>query len=50
LLEQDSSLLPKPRDQARVVRRSADHLSVIDGILDISKSRRAGCIVADEVA
>src|SRR6186713_503621 len=38
LLEQDSSLLPKPRDQVRVVRRSADHLSgLIDGILDISK-------------
>ena len=28
----------KPRDQVRVVRRSADHLSgLIDGILDISK-------------
>jgi signal transduction histidine kinase/purine-cytosine permease-like protein/DNA-binding NarL/FixJ family response regulator len=38
LLEQDSSLQPKPRDQVRVVRRSADHLSgLIDGILDISK-------------
>jgi signal transduction histidine kinase/CheY-like chemotaxis protein/purine-cytosine permease-like protein len=38
LLEQDSSLLSKPRDQVRVVRRSADHLSgLIDGILDISK-------------
>ena len=38
LLEQDLSLLPKPRDQVRVVRRSADHLSgLIDGILDISK-------------
>ena len=38
LLEQDASLLPKPRDQVRVVRRSADHLSgLIDGILDISK-------------
>jgi signal transduction histidine kinase/ActR/RegA family two-component response regulator len=38
LLEQDSSLHPKPRDQVRVVRRSADHLSgLIDGILDISK-------------
>jgi signal transduction histidine kinase/CheY-like chemotaxis protein len=38
LLEQDSSLLAKPRDQVRVVRRSADHLSgLIDGILDISK-------------
>jgi signal transduction histidine kinase/ActR/RegA family two-component response regulator len=38
LLEQDSSLLQKPRDQVRVVRRSADHLSgLIDGILDISK-------------
>jgi CheY-like chemotaxis protein len=32
------SLLAKPRDQVRVVRRSADHLSgLIDGILDISK-------------
>jgi signal transduction histidine kinase/CheY-like chemotaxis protein/purine-cytosine permease-like protein len=38
LLEQDSSLQQKPRDQVRVVRRSADHLSgLIDGILDISK-------------
>jgi signal transduction histidine kinase/CheY-like chemotaxis protein/purine-cytosine permease-like protein len=38
LLEQDSSLPAKPRDQVRVVRRSADHLSgLIDGILDISK-------------
>jgi signal transduction histidine kinase/CheY-like chemotaxis protein len=38
LLEQDQSLLTKPRDQVRVVRRSADHLSgLIDGILDISK-------------
>ncbi|MDU6726212.1 MAG: ATP-binding protein, partial [Bradyrhizobium sp.] len=38
LLEQDTSLAPKPRDQVRVVRRSADHLSgLIDGILDISK-------------
>ena len=38
LLEQDLSLQPKPRDQVRVVRRSADHLSgLIDGILDISK-------------
>ncbi|MEH2475731.1 signal transduction histidine kinase/CheY-like chemotaxis protein [Nitrobacteraceae bacterium AZCC 2161] len=38
LLEQDSSLQMKPRDQVRVVRRSADHLSgLIDGILDISK-------------
>ena len=38
LLEQDSSLNTKPRDQVRVVRRSADHLSgLIDGILDISK-------------
>lgn len=38
LLEQDMSLLAKPRDQVRVVRRSADHLSgLIDGILDISK-------------
>ncbi|CAN5455323.1 ATP-binding protein [soil metagenome] len=38
LLEQDSSLQTKPRDQVRVVKRSADHLSgLIDGILDISK-------------
>ena len=38
LLEQDASLQTKPRDQVRVVRRSADHLSgLIDGILDISK-------------
>ncbi|EJN11408.1 signal transduction histidine kinase [Bradyrhizobium sp. YR681] len=38
LLEQDSTLTTKPRDQVRVVRRSADHLSgLIDGILDISK-------------
>jgi signal transduction histidine kinase/DNA-binding LytR/AlgR family response regulator len=38
LLEQDSTIEPKPRDQVRVVRRSADHLSgLIDGILDISK-------------
>ena len=38
LLEQDASLPTKPRDQVRVVRRSADHLSgLIDGILDISK-------------
>ena len=38
LLEQDNGLQSKPRDQVRVVRRSADHLSgLIDGILDISK-------------
>ncbi len=38
LLEQDTTLGSKPRDQVRVVRRSADHLSgLIDGILDISK-------------
>jgi signal transduction histidine kinase/CheY-like chemotaxis protein len=38
LLEQDQSLQARPRDQVRVVRRSADHLSgLIDGILDISK-------------
>ena len=38
LLEQDGSIGAKPRDQVRVVRRSADHLSgLIDGILDISK-------------
>ncbi len=38
LLEQDAGLAQKPRDQVRVVKRSADHLSgLIDGILDISK-------------
>jgi signal transduction histidine kinase/CheY-like chemotaxis protein len=38
LLEQDQSLQPKTRDQIKVIRRSADHLSgLIDGILDISK-------------
>ncbi|MBR0900525.1 response regulator [Bradyrhizobium tropiciagri] len=38
LLEQDDSLHIRPREQVRVVRRSADHLSgLIDGILDISK-------------
>ncbi|MGY3622805.1 hybrid sensor histidine kinase/response regulator [Bradyrhizobium sp. USDA 10063] len=38
LLEQDNSLNTRPREQVRVVRRSADHLSgLIDGILDISK-------------
>jgi signal transduction histidine kinase/DNA-binding NarL/FixJ family response regulator len=38
LLEQDNTLQTGPRDQVRVVRRSADHLSgLIDGILDISK-------------
>lgn len=38
LLESDVSLPAKPRDQVRVVKRSADHLSgLIDGILDISK-------------
>ena len=38
MLEHDSSLLPKPRDQVRVIRRSAEHLSgLIDGLLDISK-------------
>jgi len=38
LLEQDGTLQTKPREQVRVVRRSADHLSgLIDGILDISK-------------
>jgi His Kinase A (phospho-acceptor) domain len=38
LLEQDQTLQSKPREQIRVVRRSADHLSgLIDGILDISK-------------
>ncbi len=38
LLEQDSTLQTKPREQVGVVRRSADHLSgLIDGILDISK-------------
>ena len=38
LLEQDPNLQAKPRDQVRVIRRSANHLSgLIDGILDISK-------------
>ena len=38
LLEQDDELQAKRREQVRVVRRSADHLSgLIDGILDISK-------------
>lgn len=38
LLEQDDSLSSRPREQVRVVKRSADHLSgLIDGILDISK-------------
>jgi signal transduction histidine kinase/ActR/RegA family two-component response regulator len=38
LMEQDTGLVAKRRDQIRVVRRSADHLSgLIDGILDISK-------------
>jgi len=38
LLEQDTSLPPRPRDQIRLMRRSADHLSgLIDGLLDISK-------------
>ena len=38
LLEQDNSLDTRPREQVRVVKRSADHLSgLIDGILDISK-------------
>ncbi|MDI4232828.1 ATP-binding protein [Bradyrhizobium sp. Arg237L] len=38
LLDQDNSLQTRPREQVRVVRRSADHLSgLIDGILDISK-------------
>lgn len=38
LLEQDGSLPPRPRDQIRLMRRSADHLSgLIDGLLDISK-------------
>ena len=38
LLEQDQGLQARPREQVRVVRRSADHLSgLIDGILDISK-------------
>ena len=40
LLEQDASLPAKPRDQVRVIRRSADHLSgLIDGLLDISQDR-----------
>ncbi len=38
LLEQDAMLHDRARDQVRVVRRSAQHLSgLIDGILDISK-------------
>ena len=38
LLEQETSLGARPREQIRVVRRSAEHLSgLIDGILDISK-------------
>ncbi|QLH70416.1 ATP-binding protein [Rhodopseudomonas palustris] len=38
LLEQDNTLPPRPRDQIRLMRRSADHLSgLIDGLLDISK-------------
>jgi len=38
LLEQDATILPKPHEQVRVIRRSADHLSgLIDGLLDISK-------------
>ncbi len=38
LMENDATLAKKPRDQIRVVKRSADHLSgLIDGILDISK-------------
>ncbi|SJZ95196.1 Signal transduction histidine kinase [Enhydrobacter aerosaccus] len=38
LLEQDNSIPPKPAEQVRVIRRSADHLSgLIDGLLDISK-------------
>jgi signal transduction histidine kinase len=38
LLEQDTTLPSRPRDQIKLVRRSADHLSgLIDGLLDISK-------------
>ncbi len=38
LLEQDGTLPPRPRDQIKLMRRSADHLSgLIDGLLDISK-------------
>jgi signal transduction histidine kinase/ActR/RegA family two-component response regulator len=38
LLEQDRALHDRAREQIRVVRRSAQHLSsLIDGILDISK-------------
>jgi len=38
LLENDVTMAQKPREQVRVVKRSADHLSgLIDGILDISK-------------
>ena len=38
LLERDPTIPDTPRDQVRVVRRSADHLGgLIDGLLDISK-------------
>ncbi|WP_158807301.1 ATP-binding protein [Beijerinckia sp. L45] len=38
LLERDQAMLPKPRRQIAVMRRSANHLSgLIDGLLDISK-------------
>ena len=51
LLDQDDSLLAKPRGQIRVIKRSADHLSgLIDGILDISKIEAGRLYLArDEV-
>ena len=51
LLDQDDSLHTKPRDQIRVIKRSADHLSgLIDGILDISKIEAGRLYLArDEV-
>ncbi len=51
LLDQDESLQTKPRDQIRVIKRSADHLSgLIDGILDISKIEAGRLYLArDEV-
>jgi signal transduction histidine kinase len=51
LLDQDDSLLTKPRGQIRVIKRSADHLSgLIDGILDISKIEAGRLYLArDEV-
>ena len=51
LLDQDDTLLAKPRGQIRVIKRSADHLSgLIDGILDISKIEAGRLYLArDEV-